>query len=105
MSDKKMPEILGTKAAKKEPTTITFSFYKGDKIPDEFDSLSLDDKIEVTVTGKITNLVSRKSKNESNWDNKAEFSITQDDVDIDPIKVKAKSLKGAIDEANESRKM
>jgi hypothetical protein len=100
----KLMDSMG-KEPKREPTTITFGFYKGDKVPKEFDSLSIDDKVEITVTGKVTRLVSRKSKGESEWDNKAEFAITQDSVSIKPSKVKAKSLKDAMDEATESRKM
>jgi len=85
--------------AKPERPSINFNWPADgkEKPPEILGNLSLGDKVTVTVTGMV------KSISLDSWS--SSFSITKDSVAIQPVKVAALSMKEAMREVGDKRKM
>jgi hypothetical protein len=87
------------------PPSIRIEFNKKLKAPKEFDEVSTGDSVRVVVTGKLLSKEESQSANGETWENYQRMRVQISAVDIEPLKVKAKSMKDAMEETIQKRKM
>lgn len=106
MSSKKLSDTSAAPAiAKEPPPSIRIEFGKKLKAPKEFDRISTGDNVRVVVTGKVLSKEESQAASDEPWENYQRMRVQISAVDIEPLEGIGKSLKDAMEEVVQKRKM
>lgn len=94
-----------TNIVKEPPPSIRLEFGKKLKAPKEYDQVSIKDRIRVVVTGEVMSKEESQSKNGETWENYQRMRVEISAIDIEPLKVAGKTMKEALEEAINKRRM